>query len=157
MSKFKGDVSKVKKGRPGRRRKWKKAGQVSDLPETSKTRSQAQKKKRSLCKQACKKRQASFEDRSYMFARKAKKNLKELLSAGKIYKHPVTETQAVTKDHEFGPSGSPNIENNVKTRPPHKKRPPSLGKHQNHKMTGETKPHHKLSKVTLQYFDSVAV
>ena len=151
VSKFKGDVSKLKKGWPGRRRKWKKAGIVHEkLPEPSKTRSEAQKKKRSICKQACKKRQASLEDRSNTFAKKAKQNLKELLSAGKSYKYPVTETETVTKDHEFESSGSPNIEEDtVKTRPPHQKRPPSLGKHGNHKNMGEAKDRNKLSKVPL--------
>ena len=148
-SKFKGDVSKVKSGKPGRRRKWKKAGLVLDKsPQSSKTRSLAQKKKRSLCKQACKIRQASMEDRSHMFAQKAKKALKELLSAGRKFKPRVTDTQTNSRDQDSESSGNTNKGKEKKT-------PPSLRRYENHKMTGKTKEDHSLSKVTLQYSESV--
>ena len=151
VSKFKGDMSKVKSGKPGRRRKWKKAGIVPDkLPQTTKTRSLAQKKKRSLCKQACKKRQVSMEERSHMFAQKAKKALKELLSAGRKFRQPVSDTHTDSRYHDSKPSGITNKErDSVKTRTTQKKMPLSLGRCETQKMTRKAKENHTLSKVTL--------
>ena len=101
MSKFKGDMSKVKSGKPGRSRKWKKAGLVPDkFPQTTKTRSLAQRKKRSLCKQACRIRQASMEEQSHMFAQKAKKALKEPLSAGRKFRQPDSDTHTDSRYHD---------------------------------------------------------
>ena len=150
VSKFKGDVSKVKSGKPGRRRKWKKTGLVPDKsPQSSKTRSLAQKKKRSLYKQACKVRQASMEDRSHMFAQKAKKALKELLSDGTEFRPPVNGTHTHSKYHDSKSSGTTNKEREtVKIKTPQIKLPHSLRRNENHKMTGKAKEDHTLSKVT---------
>ena len=147
VSKFKGDVSKVKSGKPGRRRKWKKSGPVPDKsPQTSKTRSLAQKKKRSLCKQACRIRQASMEDRSHMFVQKAKKELKELFSARHKLRSPVTDTQTPTES-----KGSANKDiDTVKAKTPQKKTPPSPRRYVNHIRMGNAKEDDNLSKVNLQ-------
>ena len=116
VSKFKGDVSKVKSGKPGRRRKWKKSGPVPDKsPQTSKTRSLAQKKKRSLCKQACRIRQASMEDRSLLFSQKAKNALKELLFAGRKFRPPVTDNQTQSRDHDSESANKERNTVNIKT------------------------------------------
>ena len=149
VSKFKGDVSKVRSRKPGRRRKWKKTGLVPEKsPHTSKTRSLTQKKKRSLCKQACKIRQASMEDRSLLFSQEAKNALKELLFAGRKFRPPVTDTQTQSRDHD---SESANKERNtVNIKTPQQKMLPSLRRYE---MTGKAKQDHTVSKVTLQYID----
>ena len=157
VSKFKGDVSKVKSGKPGRRRKCKKTSlDPEKSPQSSKTRSLAQKKKRSLCQQASKIRQTSMEERSHTFSQKAKKTLKELLSTKREFKQPVNDTQTHSKEQDSESSGSTNKERDtVKTRTPQKKMPFSLRRCETHKMTGKEKEDHNLSKVTLQFFESM--
>ena len=92
-----------------------------------------------------------MEDRSHTFSQKAKKTLKELLSAKRKFRQPVDDTQTNSKDQDSESSGSTNKERDaVKTRTPQKKRPFSLRRCETHKMTGKAKEDHNLLKVTLQ-------
>ena len=88
-----------------------------------------------------------MEDRGQMFAQKAKTALKDFLSAGRMLRPPVNDTQI-----HFESAGNTNKESDtVRTRTPQKKTPPSLRKYENHKRTEKAKEDHHFSKVTYHF------